>query len=87
MCETGMREKFNVLFPVRCSMCYSLYKIGKNKRFGHGPQGLVNNQYGSQPNEMSSNAITHNASYKQATSPSAYTEECQQTMYEHIQLQ
>ena len=67
-------------------MCYSLYKIGKNKRYG-GPQGLVNNQYGSQPNEMSSNAITHNASYKQATSPSAYTEECQQTMYEHIQLQ
>ena len=68
------------------SMCYSLYKIGKNKRYG-GPQGLVDNQYGSQPNEMSSNAITHNASYKQATSPSAYTEESQQTVYERIQLQ
>ena len=81
-----MRER-EIQCIISYSMCYSLYKIGKNKRYGHGPQGLVDNQYGSQPNEMSSNAITHNTSYKQATSPSAYTEECQQTMYEHIQLQ
>ena len=65
------------------SMCYSLYKIGKNKRYG-GPQGLVDNHYDSQPNEMSSNAITHNASYKQATSPSTYTEGFQQTVYEDM---
>ena len=64
-------------------MCYSLYKIGKNKRYGD-PQELVNNQNGSQPNEMSSSAITHNALFKQATSPSAYTEGWRNTVYEDM---
>ena len=50
------------------SMCYSFYKIGKKKRLSGGPQEQIDNQYDSQPNEMScSNPITVNASYtKQA---------------------
>ena len=73
------------------SMCYSFYKIGKKKRLSGGPQEQVDNQYDSQPNEMScSNPITVNASYtKQAaaaavTAPASHTGS-QDTVYEDIQ--
>ena len=62
---------------------YSLcYKIGKNKRLS-GSQGQVDNdQYGSQPNEISLNP---NASYTKHTTVPSYTERCKETtVYEDI---
>ena len=67
------------------SMCYSFYKIGKKKRLSGGPQEQVDNQYDSQPNEMS--CSNPNASYtKQAavTAPASHTGS-QDTVYEDIQ--
>ena len=61
------------------SLCYSLYKIGKNKRTSAtGPQRQVDNQYDGQ---LSSNVIP----LKQQGNSSSYTEEYQQTLYEHVQ--
>ena len=74
--------RFQLCFFKFSSMCYSFYKIGKNKRLSGGPQGQVDNQYcDRQTNEMTSNATTIN---KQATSLS-YAGEHQHTVYEHIQ--
>ena len=50
---------FQLCFFKFSSMCYSFYKIGKNKRLSGGPQGQVDNQYcDRQTNEMTSNATT-----------------------------
>ena len=63
------------------SMCYSFYKIGKKKRLSGGPQEQVDNQYDSQPNEMScSNPITMNALYTTVTAPALHSGS-QDTLY------
>ena len=54
---------FQLCFFKFSSMCYSFYKIGKNKRLSGGPQGQVDNQYcDRQTNEMTSNATFHSQS-------------------------
>ena len=81
--EDSIHDCVACYFPYTFSMCYSFYKIGKNKGLDGGSQGRVDNQYcDRQTNEMSSNAITQNASY--ATSP-LYIEGCRHTVYEDIQ--
>ena len=63
------------------SVCYFFYKFGKKKRPSGDSQGQVDNQYASQPQEIScSNPISINAAYtKQASHTGS-----QDTVYEDI---
>ena len=69
------------------SMCYFLYKTGKNKQSNSSTQGQNENKYGKQPVESSIYPVTVNQSYGKLTPATpSFGEDPQQAMYETVNV-
>ena len=76
---SNMNGRRDIVFFCQYSLCY---KIGKNKRLSGSQEQVDNDQYGSQPNEISLNP---NSSYTKHTNVPSYTERCKETtVYEDV---
>ena len=69
------------------SMCYLLYKNGKNKQSNSSTQEQRRNQYGKQPGDSSTNPVTVNQSFgKQIPATASFDEDPSQTVYETVNI-
>ena len=76
-----------ILFFV-LSVCYLLYKNGKNKQSNSSAQGQQSeNQYGRQPGDSNTNPVIVNQSYrKQLPATPSFDEDPPQTTYEAMSI-
>ena len=73
-----------ILFFV-LSMCYFLYKNGRNKQSTQGQQS--ENQYGRQPGDSNTNPVTVNQLYgKKLPATPSFDEDPPQTTYEVVSM-